>query len=178
MKKIAINSMRVFLSMVCMVTVVGCSAIFSGIAAKEKTFTKSGMSIVLNENFYEKEYVAYTAYYESSQMLILVLKDDFSNFSSQQYNVNSVGTKKYAELVVEGNNLNEKNVSEIITEDDLTYFTYENSSNGKDFTYFAVSYKSDDAFWLIQFCCEQNNYENLKPTMLQYAHSVTFDNAE
>jgi len=54
----------------------------------------------------------------------------------------------------------------------LTSFTFEKHLNGKDYRYFEVVYEGDDAFWLLQFSCDNTKYESLKSKMIQYAKSV------
>ena len=131
---------------------------------EDKTFTKSGMSITLTESFYEKENAAYTAYYESPMILVFAIKEELSYFEGMNLTLN-----EYAQLVIYNNNLS----CEVIEDNDLTYFIFEKSVNGKNYLYFASVYKSDDAYWLIQFACESANYEELKEAIIKYAQSVT-----
>jgi hypothetical protein len=39
-------------------------------------------------------------------------------------------------------------------------------------------YKSEEAFWLLQFVCEAEQYEKLESELFQYAASVTFASRE
>lgn len=129
----------------------------------EKTFSKSGMSITLTEQFAEKEHVSYTSVYESKDIAIFTLKEEFSLFGGADYSV-----KEYAELVIEANKL----TSDVKTQDDLTYFDYDKEINGKDFQYTAFVYKADDAYWMIQFACAQDDADALKDEVFKYARSV------
>lgn len=48
-------------------------------------------------------------------------------------------------------------------EDGLVYFTYEKSNNGKDYKYYATVFKGTDAYWLIQFACEVDDFDKFLP---------------
>ena len=131
----------------------------------EKTFSGSGFSITLDNSFYEKELVSLTAYYESTKMIVTVLKEEFSLFEGYVV-VNSLA--EYAELVISANGLENITASE---KDGVTYFEYEKTVSGKDYKYYATVHKGSDAFWLVQFACETKNYEDLKADMETYAKS-------
>ena len=132
-------------------------------APKEKTFSKSGMSITLNESFYEKEYVSYTSTYESQKIVVFTLKEEFSYFGGVDYSL-----EEYADLVIYANNL----TATVKTKDNLTYFTYEKEVSGKNYCYTAFVYKAADAYWLIQFACEKNQADKLESDIFTYAASV------
>ena len=141
---------------------VGCNK------AKEKDFEKSGMKITLITDFAEKEHISYTAIYESTTSAVYALKEDFSNVILS--NLNSLD--EYAELVILANMLED---CEIEHKDDLTYFQYEKTVNGKDFSYLAFVYEGSDAYWLIQFACEQKNASKFEADFFKYAKSVTVE---
>ena len=136
----------------------------------EPTFEKAGMSIVLTDAFYEKDLVSQTAYYESSNAIVTALKDEFSTLEAAGIGTD-ISLSDYAGIVMEVNGLD----SEIREEDGLTYFTYEKSVSGKDYQYFASVYQAPDAFWLIQFGCERDNFEELEPDFIKWAGTVTFE---
>lgn len=131
----------------------------------EKTFSKSGMSITLTDDFAEKEHISYTSVYESKNIAVYTLKEEFSLFGGEDYSV-----KEYAELVIKANML----TSVIETRDGLTYFEYEKEVNGKDFHYYAFVFKADDAYWMIQFACNQDDTSELESDIFKYAGTVKF----
>lgn len=47
---------------------------------KEKTFSKSGMSITLTEDFVEKDRISFTSTYESDDIIVTTTKEDMSHF--------------------------------------------------------------------------------------------------
>lgn len=143
-------------------TLVGC---FGG---KPKTFTKAGMSITLTTQFSEQEIVTQTAYYVSRDSLATALKEEFSIVSGlEDYTL-----AEYTDLVLANNKFN----SEVNSREGKSYlwFTYEKAVNGKDFYYLATTFKSTDAFWLIQFACATSDKEEFTEKFLGWADSVTF----
>lgn len=132
---------------------------------KEKAFEKSGMSITLTNQFTEKEHLSYTSIYDSKNMAVYTLKEEFSLFEAFD---SDLTLDEYADLVVEANKL----TCEKQYKDDLTYFLYEKEANGKQMSFYAFVYEGDDAFWLIQFACESDNAEKLEDRIFTYAKSV------
>lgn len=142
------------------------SSLFGCMGATEKVFEKSGMSITLSTDFIEKDHISYTCIYDSKNIAVYTLKEEFSMLNvDSEYLLDD-----YAELVILANQLED---SEVMHKDNLTYFTYEKSANGKDVSFYAFVFKGNDAFWLIQFACEQKNTDKLEQDIFKYASTVT-----
>ena len=77
---------------------------------------------------------------------------------------------EYAKLVITANSL----TATAAEEDGLVYFTYEKSNNGKDYKYYATVFKGTDAYWLIQFACEVDDFDKFLPDFQKWAKSVKF----
>ena len=163
MKKITKPIALISLALVFLMVFTACDLFKS-----EKTFSKSGYQITLDDSFTEKEYVSMTGYYESTKMIVTVLKEEFTLFEG--YDVETL--KEYAELVIEANGMSNITPSE---SNGTVFFEYEKNLNGKDYKYYATVHKSSDAFWLVQFGCEAKNYDDLKSDMEKYAASFNAD---
>ena len=74
-----ILSAALVLTLLCSCLLCGCSLF----QASPKTFTKSGMSITLTDDFTERDYVSYTAVYDSQYVAIFAIKEEFSLFPLQ-----------------------------------------------------------------------------------------------
>lgn len=140
------------------------------ITEKEKIFTKTGMTIALTEAFTEKEHAALTAYYESQKLIVTVLKEDFTALRSVGLS-SDLTLAEYAGLVIAANSID----SEAQEQDGLMFFTYDREAAGEFYTYFASVYKGSDAFWLVRFSCESNDYDALKEQIVKFAHTVKVD---
>ena len=130
---------------------------------KEKTFSKSGMSITLTEDFVEKDRISFTSTYESDDIIVTTTKEDMSHFI-----LTGLDLDGYTKEVIKVNKLT------VLPQhkDGLTYFEYEKEASGKEFHYYAFTFEGEDAYWLIQFACEQKNHEKLEETIFKYAKSV------
>lgn len=140
----------------------------AGAAAQE--FSKAGMSITLTKAFTEKEMASLTAYYESQKVIVTCLKEEFTQFEALGVSSDDISLDDYAELVIANNQMD----MDAVKEDDLTYFKYDKTVSGKDFSYMACVFKSTDAFWLIQFACETKNFDSMQDQMKNWAKTVKF----
>lgn len=152
-------------TLVCMVMAfaVGCDSVKDILKPAEKTFTKSGMSITLTEEFGEKEYVSYTAVYESPKVAVYTLKEETSLFGDANYTL-----EQYTKMVISANGL----TVDAQNKDGLTYFEFDKELNGKNFHYFAFTYKGEDAFWLVQFACTKDQVSENQADIFGYAKTV------
>ena len=127
--------------------VAGCS-LSSLFKESTKKYTVNGISVTMNDSFYEKDLVSQTAYLESQEAIFTALKEEFTELEAAGINKDAT-LKDYAEAVKNANSF----TGDIIEKDGLVYFTYEKDVSGKSFFYLATVYKTDDAFWLINFAC-------------------------
>lgn len=139
-------------------SVCGCSG-----RAKEQTFTDSGLTITLTDAFHKAENESNTVCYDSKDVAVFALKQDFETLG-----VSDLTVEEYAGIVLEANGVQK----EIISEDGLIYFVFEAELDEGAYTYIAAMYKGGDAYWLIQFACRSGQYESLKPELIGYAKSV------
>lgn len=137
-------------------------------APKEKTFTNSGLTITLTDDFSEASYEGYTVCYDSTKVAVFVIKEEFSLLEG----LKDYTLQKYAELVHTANS--SKLPGNITMVEGLTAFeyTYFNTDDDTTYKYFTTMFKGDDAFWTVQFCCASEKYEEYKADILKYAHSV------
>jgi hypothetical protein len=135
---------------------------------KEKTFTKEGMSITLTAQFEEEELATQTCYYKSPQVSVVGLKEEFEDDAE----LCDYTLEVYTEETIEERDLETEYE---MSKDGYTYFTYEKELGGDDYVYLATCHKTDDAFWLIQFWCESDDYDKMEDKIFKYADSITFE---
>lgn len=153
---------------------------FSGFAAAyleddysentSKIFTAEDMQITLTEKFSEIEFEGYTSCYDSNDIAVFTLKEDFSLFEGGGENYS---LEDYAELVKINNGLTDDSLGTI---DGLPYIEYEAQNPDNNITYYYVTfmYKTDNAFWIVCFTTEVSNSEKYIPQFIDWAKSVTF----
>jgi len=151
----------------------GCSTAESQPAAPAAVdFAKAGLTITLNDTFYEKEHMGYTTCFLSEEIAVFLLKEEYTLFDNTDFSSAS-SLEEYAGLVWNANQF-AGNVP-LVTDGDLKYFEYDYSANGNNYTYRTYVFKAADAFWLVQFAALTERYESLADTMHGYAASVVFD---
>ena len=139
-------------------------------AQKAKVFSKAGMSITLTEAFTESKYYNLTAYYESEDNTVSVIKEEFSVLENAGIST-SLSLAEYAKTFLTDNQIE----AEVKTEDGLTYFTFEKTIEDVAYTYYAVAFKSSDSYWLFQFTCEKEAYSKYSNDFVKWAQSVQFE---
>lgn len=133
-----------------------------------KTFACEGMQITLTDAFSESEFEGYTVCYDSKDAAVFVLKEPFSLLDGLE----NYTLEQYGQLVLNANGMSD---FELQTYEGLTYFEYEaTGSDNNEYYYISTLHKAGDAFWLIQFSVRADDAEELIPSVLQWAKSVSF----
>lgn len=153
--------------------VIGCVCLLFD--SDEKVFSKDGMSITLTEDFVENEYYGFNAYYDTEEAQVYVMKESFSLLKENDQPTN-ISAKEYAEIMMKTQNID----SDVLEKDGLTYFYYEKDVLGyaEEYvknSYYAVAFKTNDAFWLFQFACEKSLYNKYEEKFVEWAKSIEFD---
>lgn len=137
----------------------------------DETFSADGMSITLTDEFKKTSFDAYNIVIASEEVVVFGLKEDFSLLEGFE----NYSTREYAELVIQNNELEATEVTEV---DGLTCFTYDfvNPQDSTEYVYYAYTFKIDGAFWLVQFSLEAENAEKYSDAIKGWASTIAFDN--
>lgn len=131
----------------------------------EKVFTADDMSITLTNDFYEKSQVNYKTTYISEEIVIYVIKEDFSFFEDP-----NISLEEYADIIIYNNEID----SEVKQRDGLTCFTSIWPGQGNPLKNLGVVYRGDNAFWFFQFVCFEDEYDLYEDTIIDFAKSISF----
>ncbi len=133
-----------------------------------KTFSSDKMSITLTEEFEKTEMEGFTVAYGSKDVAVFVIKESFS----LQEDAKSLTLKEYANLVIEKNDRD----ATAKEKDGLICFEFDylNPDTKENYRYFAYVYKSEDAFWLVQFAVLKENSDAYEEKIGEWAKSVEF----
>lgn len=160
------KNIKLLVLVLLVVLIAGCSLL----KEKAKTYSTNGISVTMTDGFALKDLEGVTVYLEGDDAIFTALKEDFSTL--EPYGITSASTlKEYASAIVDGNSL----TTTIEEKDGLTYFTYTKEISGNSFYYLATVYKTDNAFWLINFACESKGKDTFEPRFLEWAKTVTFE---
>ena len=127
------------------------------------------MTIELTNDFYEKQHISYTTYYESKDELVVCLREPFTLIPDSKY----WSRTEYANACIRANSLT--GITPTMSENDkYAYFKFDRSLNGQNYTYLAACFKAEEAFWLIQFATYAHEYSKHENDFFKYADSVFF----
>ena len=138
-------------------------------APKEKVFSSGGMNITLSEEFRETKFEKTTVAYDSGKVAVFALKEPFTLVDGFENNT----LDQYADLVIQANGLSSARKK---TGNGLVWFEYDfnNPDDRNTYRYFTYVYKTDDAFWIVQFATLKSNSEKIFKDISAWAKSVTF----
>ena len=133
-----------------------------------KDFSYDKMSITLTEEFEKTDMEGFTVAYGSKDVAVFAIKESFS----LREDVGSLTLKEYANIVIEKNNRD----ATVKEKDGLTCFEFDylNPETKEAYRYFAYVYKSEDAFWLVQFAVLKENSDIYEEKIGEWAKSVEF----
>ena len=149
-----------------MIVMAGSFVLTGCFGPTEKVFEADGIKIVATSAFYEKEHISFNLYLQSNDALIAALKEEKSLLNADDLN-------EYTSLIITANNLT-GTTYESFDEEEIVFnhFYYEKTVSGKNFSYLAVTKEGQDYFYLFNFACEKNNYENYEETFLDWAKKL------
>ncbi len=138
--------------------------------AQPETFVLDEMSITLTDQFEKVETLDSDFTLESNDVVVFVVKEDFSLLED----FGELTLEEYGELVIENNGLSE--VSELYEDEELLYFDYiyEDDETGLDIYYLSYVYKSEQAFWVVQFSVYDKESYDYLDSFYEWASSVEF----
>ncbi len=115
-----------------------------GDVEEPKTFTDDGMQITLTSNFYEFDEEGFDICYASKEVVLFAIKDEFTALEGLE----NWTKEEYAKIIIQDNKLD----CEPIVNGEQVFFTYKVTNDSNEVCkYIAYIYKTDDAFWFIQF---------------------------
>ena len=160
--------MKRFVAFVCAMVMI--MSVAAGCSTPEKVFdTGAGLTITLPGNFQEENDVSTgaTACYVTNSAGVLILKETFEDLEAAGFSADMT-LDEYGKVVIEANSL----TTDLQEADGIKYFTYENGDEGQKFTYYATVFEGSDAFWLVQFFCLSDQYENLQSDFQEWAKTI------
>lgn len=145
------------------------SAIIAVYQSRERVFATGDMSICLNESFTEYTVSGYHAVYGSKNVDVYVSRDPFNHGTETSVDLTPY---EYAGVVIAQNRLG---FIDVCTEGGLVWFVYDGQVNGTKYQYFAFAYKTDDAYWMVNFAVRESKAKRYADDIMDWADSVEFD---
>jgi len=135
-----------------------------------ENFYAEEMTLTLTDEFIEVDVAQYTASYATEDVAVFVLREDFSLMAD----LSSYTLEGYMDLTIKANNFSPSDIEKLA--DPLGFaYEYTNPETNDTYRYFAYVYKSDEAFWLVQFATLAEDVDEYESIITEWASSVTFD---
>lgn len=132
-----------------------------------KEFSDKGITITLTNDFAATDAKGYTLCYDSEKVAVLILKEEFT----LQPGAEDYTLEEYGNQVIESNKLG----TTLDVLDGITCFRYDHAASKKEtYSYLVTLFKTEDAFWMVQFITLAENAETYQSTFLDWAGSVSF----
>ena len=141
-----------------------------GLLVKDKMFSSNGVTITLTNEFHKTQVNGLDAAYESRDVIVGMQKESFGTSGWE-----NASTRQYIDAVIANNP--QKFAAATVTESDgLVGFTYQALDPGTKQMchYYYYAYKTDDAFWLVQFAVLSKDAPQYEQRIVDWAKSVEF----
>ena len=138
--------------------------------SKTKTFTADEMSITLPKDFTATTTMdGFIACYGTSDVSIYIHKD----IITEENDLHLYNLDNYRLNILHKNGLS---YDDLKNTEGNAYFVYDyvNESSKAIYTFYTFTYKTDDAFWMVQFATEKNKATQYEADIIQWADTVTF----
>ena len=175
MKKLICVSLVLFL----FVSLCACDAAEEILEFSEKvnakTFTEGELSIDLTRDFLRMDILAEGFDFAMSDGDITIFGERMDYSQNDQF---TLSAWEYAEAIREGLKMRDSDMATEVTDLDgiptIQYTVLDD--DGEKMTFLYAIYEATDAFWLVQFGFETEDYEEYYPLAQQYARSVVINN--
>lgn len=141
----------------------------AGETYEPKKFFVFDMSIELNDGFSKQTSNSYDGKFVSKDLAVYVARDQFDDLGDEE-TVSKLTLSEYAEQIIKNNKLD----CSATLDKGLTTFTYTKFIDNDKYAFYTVVYKSEDAFWRVQFAGLASTVEEQKDAIRDYAWSVDF----
>ena len=160
----------IFLAMVVAGFIIGLVIVLVRYIPREETFSNAGLTITLTSQFEEVQVSGYDITYSSEDVAVFALEESFAAYPDFA----DITVEEYIGLVIESNEVTGADINKSAG---LTYFEYEyeDTAANEVYAYRCFAYKTEDAFWLVQFAVTDDKYDEYSSKINEWANSVEFD---
>lgn len=138
---------------------------------RPRDFSVDGMTITLTSAFDPYDQEGFAAAYGSDDSLCFVRKEDFSLAEG----IEDLSLEEYGQILIQISP--QAGDAQLQLDGGIPYFEYNHTSEdtGNDYNYVICLYKSEDAFWSVQFATMLKDAQRLRPDIEKWAASVRFE---
>ena len=135
---------------------------------KDQTFSNNGLIMNMPANYERitgQDVSGFTFAMGNNKSICVGLKEDKATFEAYGYNLT---LDEYTDLVIQANGLS----TSVKYEGGIPTFTFVSVVDGQNFKYLAATFEARDAFWLIQFACNESKFDSMYDTFVNYMATV------
>lgn len=143
---------------------------FGAMFAGPKSFTESEMNITLTSEFEKANSGKYNVCYETDKVAVMARKESFAADDTMRY----LTLQQYGQVLMQSYEGSADAVLE--SRDGTLYsFTYNEVVSGDSYTCVTYIFKTDDAFWYVDFVTFTEDAAKYDDDIYEWAKSITFD---
>lgn len=143
--------------------------------AKEKNFNAMEMDITLDSSFKKESKLNFAGYFYSNDAMVLVERVGFDTIDGEmQEDFKNITAKEFAQYALLGGEISSD--TGVKEENGIPYFEYEQKdpNTGETVRYYVTFYKSENAFWDVQFGALKKDFSKMRSSFGKWAKSVSF----
>ena len=161
----------IFVCCILILSLAACNSSVNVFDSNDKMFSGNGIEITLTESFELEEIEGYTMGFDSENVCVFVLKENFS----QSEGLSELSLAEYSQMVYRANT--SKFPGDVYNERGLTCMEYSfyNQDEAINYKYLSVMMKGSAAFWLIQFCCDADSYDVYYDEFIERAQTIVVE---
>ncbi len=138
----------------------------------ETEFIIDDLKITLTDSFEPSKADGHSGCYSANDVMVIFDKETVESLEDTDIETLS----DYVNAILE--KTEDLNVSEITDVGNITYIEYTNETEDDKYSFFVSFYKSEDAFWMLQFSSRESDYADYRPDFVKWAKSVSFEQGE
>ncbi len=143
---------------------------FGKLFEKPEAFSDNGFSITLTSRFTEESDTGlYTVVFSTDDVLVMAQRMGFESDESMNY----LTLEQYGQTLIQACSLSEDTTLQ--QDGDLYYFVYEDVLDGDSCTYVTYVYRTDDAFWFVDFVTFTEDADRYRTQISEWAKSVVLE---
>ena len=146
-------------------------SLFGSGSAKPKTFTNEGISMTLTSDFVPVEAEGFLLCYSTPETAAFVVKEPFSAYAELE----TFSLDRYTGLVISTNQLDSQLGH---TASGIPYYDYQGTDGSATIAFRAYTYRTEDAFWIVQFGTDADKIEAMYAQFDAWADTVTFTDGQ
>ena len=128
------------------------------------------MEITLSKDYQKATLANATWYYTSPDGIAMGVRSSKEDIEKSGLEANSA--QDYAEAYIRANNI--PGSPKVNSKDNYLYFEYNRKVSGTDYSYLTCVFDNNDEFWLVNFACYKELYNEYKNDFFESADSVVF----